>query len=42
MEIFLLSAETHNPMANASKFPPTRWSVIDAARSNDPAERRQS
>src|SRR6266849_4254626 len=25
-------------MPNGSKFPPTRWSVIDAARSTDPAE----
>src|SRR5216684_2227612 len=25
-------------MENGSKFPPTRWSVIDAARSTDPAE----
>src|SRR5260370_20345617 len=29
-------------MENGSKFPPTRWSVIDAARSNDPAEQARA
>src|SRR5216684_6106400 len=29
-------------MENGSKFPPTRWSVIDAARGNDPAEQARA
>src|SRR6266849_701206 len=29
-------------MENGSKFPPTRWSVIDAARGDDPAEQARA